>query len=61
VIGEGNGGELQFVRFVHELVQTAGAIEQRVLAVEVEMDEIRMHPPEKLPLYDKEAQVPGGG
>ncbi len=40
VIGEGDGGKFQFVRLVHQLVEAAGAVEQRVLAVQMKMDEL---------------------
>ena len=33
VIGDGQGGKLQFVRLVDQAIETAGAIEQRILGV----------------------------
>jgi hypothetical protein len=32
--------QLQFVRFFHEPIQSAGAIEQRILAVQMEMNKL---------------------
>jgi hypothetical protein len=40
VVGDGEGAKFEFVRAVHEFVQAAGRIEQRILGVEMEVDEI---------------------
>ena len=40
VIGDGQGGELQFARLLHQPVQAAGAIEQRILGVQMQMNKI---------------------
>ena len=40
VAGDGGRGEFQFLRLVHQPVQTAGAIEQRILGVQMQMDKI---------------------
>ena len=42
VVGDGEGGELERMRPVHQPVQPAGPIEQRVLGVQVQMDEVRV-------------------
>ena len=38
VVGDRQRGELQLVRLVHQPVQTAGAIEQRILGVQMQMN-----------------------
>ncbi len=40
MVGDGERGEFQFLRLVHQPVQTAGAIEQRILGVQMQMDKI---------------------
>ena len=40
VVGDGERGEFQFMRLVHQPVQTAGAIEQGILGVQMQMDKI---------------------
>ena len=42
VVGDGQRGEFQFMGFVHQPVQTAGAIEQRILGVKMEMNKVRV-------------------
>ena len=42
MIRDGERWELQLVRLLHELVQTARAIEQRILGVQVQMDKVGM-------------------
>ena len=42
VVGDGQGGELEFAGLLHQPVQTAGAIEQGVLGVQMKMDKIGM-------------------
>ena len=39
MIGDGHGREAQFAGALHEPVEAAGAVEQRELRVEMEMDE----------------------
>ena len=41
VLGHGERRHLQLDRFVEQLVDAAGAVEQRELGVQVEMDELR--------------------
>ncbi len=43
VLGHGDRGHLQRDRLVQQLVDAAGAVEQRILGVQVEMNEIRHH------------------
>ena len=43
VVGERHGGHAQLPGPPHELADTAGAVQQRVLAVHVEMDEVGGH------------------
>ena len=50
-------GEFQVVRFVHQPVQPAGAIEQRILGVQMEMDKIGMRHGSKLPLLESRVQA----
>src|SRR5580704_15542562 len=40
VVGDGKSGELEFVGTLHEPVEPAGAIEQGILGVQVEMDKV---------------------
>jgi hypothetical protein len=40
VIGDGEGGKLEFEGLLHQLVQTTGAIEQGILGVQVQMNKI---------------------
>ena len=40
VIGDRERGKFQFMRLLHQLVQTAGTIEQRILGVQMEVDKI---------------------
>jgi hypothetical protein len=40
VIRDGERGQLQFVRLLDEFVQTAGAIEQGILGVQMQMDKV---------------------
>ena len=40
VVGDGERGEFQFMRLVHQPVHPAGAIEQRILGVQMQMDKI---------------------
>ena len=42
MVGDRQGGKLQVARLVHQRVETAGAIEQRILGVQMEMDKIGM-------------------
>ena len=49
VVGERKRGELQFVRAVDQLVEPAGAVEQAVFGVKVEMDKVRMRHRPRLP------------
>src|SRR6266545_4572441 len=42
VVGDREGGKLQFMRLVHQPVEAAGAVEQRILGVQMEVDKIRM-------------------
>src|ERR1041385_1773289 len=50
VIRDRDGRELKLMRFVHQAIQTASAIEQRVLGVQVQMDEVGVRHKDKLPL-----------
>ncbi len=50
VIGDGERGELQFMRFFHQPVQPAGAIEQRILGVQMKMNKVRMRHGNRLTL-----------
>jgi hypothetical protein len=40
MVGDGERGKFQFMRLVHQPVQTAGAIEQGILGVQMQMDKI---------------------
>ena len=40
VVGDGEGREFQRVRPVHQLVQTARPVEERVLGVQMQMDKV---------------------
>jgi len=42
VVGERQRGEFQRLRLLHEAVETARPVEQRVLGMQMEMDKIRM-------------------
>src|ERR1017187_10227558 len=42
VVGDGQRGEFQFMRLLDELVHAAGAIEQRILGVQMEMNKVRV-------------------
>ena len=42
VVGDRERGELQFAGFVHQPIEAAGAIEQRILRVQMQMDKIRV-------------------
>ena len=42
VVGDGQCGEFQFMGLVHQPVQPAGAVEQRILGVQVEMNKVRV-------------------
>ena len=42
VVGDGERGEFQFMGLVHQPVQPAGAIEQRILGVQMEMNKVRV-------------------
>ena len=42
VVGDGQRGKFQFMGLFHQPVQTAGAIEQRILGVQMEMNKVRM-------------------
>ena len=43
MLGDGNGRHLQRLRLVQQLIDATRAVEQRILGVQVEMNEIR-HP-----------------
>ena len=42
VVGDGERGKFQLMRLVHQPVQPAGAIEQRILGVQMKMDKVRV-------------------
>ena len=42
MIGDRQGGNLQLMRLLHQPVEAAGAIEQRILGVQMEMNKISM-------------------
>ena len=42
VVGDGQRGKFQFMRLVHQPVQPAGAIEQGILGVQVQMNKVRV-------------------
>ena len=42
VVGDGQRGKFQFVRLFHQFVQTACAIEQGILGVQVQMNKVRV-------------------
>ena len=48
VVGDGERGEFQFMGLVHQPVQPAGAIEQRILGVQMEMNKVRVRHGTKL-------------
>ena len=53
VVGDGQGGEFQFVRLFHQPVQAAGPIEQRILGVQMQMNKIGVrHEPNLTPGAD---------
>ena len=48
MVGDGQRGEFQFMRLVHQPVQPAGAIEQRILGVQMQMNKVRVRHGTKL-------------
>ena len=42
VVGDRQRGKLQLMRLLHQSVETAGPVEQRILGVQMEMDKIRV-------------------
>ena len=50
MVGDGERGEFQLMRLVHQPVQPAGAIEQRILGVQMEMNKVRVRHAVNLPL-----------
>jgi hypothetical protein len=56
MVGKRERGEFHFMGFLHEPVQTARAIEQRVLGVQVQMDKVGVRHRPTLPLRRKGQQ-----
>ena len=56
VVGDGEGGKFQFMGLVHQPVQPAGAIEQGILGVQMEMNKVRVRHGSTLPPGREPAQ-----
>ena len=56
VVRDGQRCEFQIMRLVHQPIQTARAIEQGILGVQVQVNKIRVRHAEKLPFDDECAQ-----
>jgi len=57
VVGDGQRGELQFMGLVHQPVQPAGAIEQRILGMEMKMNKVRVRHGHSLAFNPKDTKT----